>query len=222
MEDLVLVGSGGCMREILWQIWEHPQQCEKWNVIGYVDKQNAEGNPDCYVGGRCCQYLGDDTWLLERKEKTNVAICVGDSHLRKKIADVLSANKLLYFPVLILGNAEVCSDVQIGQGCIISINCAVSTNVKLGKFVFVNIGATICHDDVIGDFVTLSPGVKIAGAVTIDSMSDIGIGATVIQGIHIGQNVRIGAGGVVIRDIGDNCTAVGVPARVNNSKTERG
>ena len=42
----------------------------------------------------------------------------------------------------------------------------------------------------------------------------VGSGAKVLGPIHIGDNVRIAAGAVVLNDIPDNCTAVGVPARV--------
>jgi UDP-perosamine 4-acetyltransferase len=42
----------------------------------------------------------------------------------------------------------------------------------------------------------------------------LGTGTKVIQGLKIGKNTMIGAGAVVISDIPDNCTAVGVPARV--------
>jgi len=42
----------------------------------------------------------------------------------------------------------------------------------------------------------------------------VGAGAKVLGPINIGNNVRIAAGAVVLMDIPDNCTAVGVPARV--------
>ena len=42
----------------------------------------------------------------------------------------------------------------------------------------------------------------------------VGTGAKVLGPIHIGDNVRIAAGAVVLSDIPDNCTAVGIPARV--------
>lgn len=42
----------------------------------------------------------------------------------------------------------------------------------------------------------------------------IGAGAKIIGGVNIGNNVKIGANCVVVRDIPDNCTAVGVPARI--------
>ena len=45
----------------------------------------------------------------------------------------------------------------------------------------------------------------------------IGAGAIVIGGIKIGDNVKIGAGAVVTKDVPDNCTVVGVPARIIES-----
>lgn len=214
MKDLVLVGSGGCMREILWQIWELGSEHKEWNVIGYVDNRKSEGNEDCYIGDKCCPYLGDDTWLLKQTKNVNVAICVGSPSLRWKIFRKISINKLLIFPTLVLGDASICSDAQIGRGCIISNGSRVSTNVSMGEFVFLNMDTMVCHDGTIGNFVTLSPGVRLAGAVNVGEMVDIGLSASVIQGVYIGNNVKIGAGGVVIRDIEDNCTAVGVPTRV--------
>lgn len=42
----------------------------------------------------------------------------------------------------------------------------------------------------------------------------IGSGACVLGDITVGDNVKIGVNAVVLHDIPDNCTAVGVPARI--------
>lgn len=42
----------------------------------------------------------------------------------------------------------------------------------------------------------------------------IGAGAVILNNSRIGNNVCIGANAVVVNDIPDNCTAVGVPAKV--------
>lgn len=42
----------------------------------------------------------------------------------------------------------------------------------------------------------------------------IGSGAKVLGNIKIGNNCHIGANAVVVKDLPDNCTAVGVPARI--------
>jgi UDP-perosamine 4-acetyltransferase len=48
----------------------------------------------------------------------------------------------------------------------------------------------------------------------------LGLGSGVIPGIRIGRWSVIGAGAVVTKDIPDNCTAVGVPAKVIKTRGE--
>ncbi len=211
-QQLILTGAGGCMRELLWQIEELNRQQDTWDVIGYVDISDAHGT--ICVGDREYPYLGNDDFLLNKTEVTNVAICVGDPALREKIAKKLMANPQIRFPNLIMGDTRVCSDVQLGQGVIISMDCRVSTNVSIGDFTFLNIGSVVCHDGRLGDYVTLSPDARLAGNVSVGSGSDLGMGTRVIQGIRIGTWVITGAGSVVVRDLPDLCTAVGVPAGV--------
>ena len=45
----------------------------------------------------------------------------------------------------------------------------------------------------------------------------IGAGAKILGGIKIGNNVKIGANAVVVKDVPDNVTVVGIPARVVNA-----
>ena len=213
VKHIVLVGSGGCMRELVWQIQELNKEIQTWQIDGYVDAKEPEAGTQCVVGKEVIPYLGNDDYLLGKQEPVNVAVCVGNPALRKKIAERLKKNDNIQFPSLVLGNTRICDDVKMGEGCIISMDCRVSTNIRLGDFVFLNIGSRVCHDGRLGDYVTLSPDVKLAGDVQIDSACDIGLGAKVIQGITIGEGAVVGAGAVVVRDIAAGCTAVGVPAR---------
>ena len=202
--QIILAGSGGCMRELAWQMPD-------WQILGYVDITPPE-HP-VTIGNRTIPYLGNDDFLLQQTRDINVAIAVGDPALRQKIAQKLQTNPHIHFPNLILHGAEVCSDVKLGQGCIISMDARVSTNVRMGDFVFLNIGAMVCHDGRLGDFVTLAPDVKLAGAVHIGRHCDIGLGTKVIQGLTIADYVRTGAGALVVRDVEEAGTVVGVPAR---------
>lgn len=209
-ETLILAGSGGCMRELLWQIEELNCQKKTWSVPGYVDVEDCG---EILVGEKRYPYLGTDAYLLERKERTNVAVCVGSSALRRRIAGKLSVNPKLVFPNLILANTFVCPDVRMGRGNIISMDCRISTNVVMGDFNFLNMGAAICHDGVLGDYVTLSPDVRLAGNVTVGNGSELGMGTSVIQGIRMGENAVAGAGSVIIRDVSHGGRVVGVPGR---------
>ena len=213
MTDIILAGSGGCMRELIWQIQEQRKQDPMWNVIGYVDCKKPQQEDVLVVGKQQIPYLGDDDVLLEASEPVNVAVCVGTPALRKKIAEKLAQNPKIQFPNLILGEAKICEDAELGRGCIISMDTRISTNVQMGDFVFLNMGAGVCHDGRLGDYVTLGPDVRLAGNVTVGSESELGMGTRVIQGITIGARVCTGAGSVVVRELPDDCTAVGVPAK---------
>ncbi len=49
---------------------------------------------------------------------------------------------------------------------------------------------------------------------TIGDNCTLGAKCTILGGVTIGNNVKIGANAVVTQDVPDNCTAVGVPAKI--------
>ena len=213
MMDILLVGCGGCMRELAWQILEDNRSGHRWNIVGYVDNEPPAGGEDPAVSGFRIPYFGNDDDLLSSTCDRNVVLSLGSSSLRAKLAEKCRKNPHLHFPNVVLGSASVCDDVRMGHGCIVTMDARVSTNVLLGDFVFLNTGSIVCHDGTVGSFATLNPGARLAGAVTVGECTEIGMNAAVIQGIKIGRDSVIGAGAVVIRDVEDSSTMVGIPAR---------
>lgn len=211
--DILLVGRGGCMRELAWQILEDNRNGHRWNIVGYVDNTPPASGESTEVNGFHIPYFGGDDDLLSSVCDRNVILSLGSSRLRAKLAERFRQNPHLHFPNIVLRSASVCDDVRMGQGCIITMDARVSTNVLLGDFVFLNTGSMVCHDGVIGSFVTINPRVQLAGAVAVGECAEIGMGATIIQGRRVGRDAVIGAGAVVIRDVEAGVTMVGVPAR---------
>jgi len=95
---------------------------------------------------------------------------------------------------------------------------------KIGHGVFIDhgIGVVIGETAEIGDNCLIYQGVTLGGTgkqvgkrhPTLGNNVVVGAGAHVLGAIKIGDNVRIGAGSVVLRDVGADCTVVGIPGRV--------
>ncbi len=95
---------------------------------------------------------------------------------------------------------------------------------KIGKRFFVDhgMGVVVGETAEVGDNVLMYQGVTLGGTgkqggkrhPTVGNDVIIGVGAKVLGAITIGNNAKIGAGAVVLRDVPDNCTATGVPAKV--------
>lgn len=93
---------------------------------------------------------------------------------------------------------------------------------EIGKgteFSYQGLGVVIHKQAIIGKNCFIRQNVTIGGGGGPDGLPvigdnvDIGTGAVILGGVHIGNNVRIGANAVVNKDIPDNCTAVGAPAK---------
>jgi UDP-perosamine 4-acetyltransferase len=112
--------------------------------------------------------------------------------------------------VIIACDVELSEGVQIMAGAVLQAGC------RIGKNVVINTRATVDHDCQIGDHVHIASGATLSGGVEIGANSHVGAGATVIQCIRVGCNSIVAAGATVIRDVPDNVTVAGVPAKEIN------
>lgn len=95
---------------------------------------------------------------------------------------------------------------------------------KIGKGFFIDhgMGVVIGETTEIGDGCTIYQGVTLGGTgkdvgkrhPTIGNNVMIGAGAKVLGPVKIGSNSKIASNAVVIREVPENCTAVGIPARI--------
>lgn len=208
LKDIVIIGTGGCAREVLFLLEQNNQKQKVWNILGFIDNKNS-GEVHGYP------ILGNDDFLREYQGEIHAVCGIGSPILKKKIVERFQNDDNIIFPNLVAnGVIADFENIDIGQGCIICAGSILTTDIKLGNFVTINMSCTIGHDVIIGDYVTINPGSNISGNVTINNCADIGAGTKVIQGKCIGEAAILGAGAVVVQDIPSGCTAVGVPARI--------
>jgi serine O-acetyltransferase len=101
----------------------------------------------------------------------------------------------------------------------------------IGRRVFIDhgMGVVIGETAVIGDDCTLYHGVTLGGTSwnkgkrhpTLEQGVVIGAGAKVLGPITIGKGAKIGSNAVVVKDVPENATAVGIPARILEQESNK-
>ncbi len=101
----------------------------------------------------------------------------------------------------------------------------------IGRRVFIDhgMGVVVGETAEIGDDCTLYHGVTLGGTSwnkgkrhpTLMPGVVVGAGAKILGPITIGAGARVGSNAVVVKDVPDNATAVGIPARILDSAAEK-
>lgn len=138
---------------------------------------------------------------------------VGSNRVRARLIEEMEA---IGYTVIspVSRYAVVSKFAGIGAGTVVMPGAVVNAGAKIGKGCILNTNCSVDHDCVLGDYVHIAPGCAVSGSTEIGSGSFLGTGARVIDGVKIGKNVMLGAGAVAIDDLPDDCTAVGVPAKI--------
>ncbi len=112
----------------------------------------------------------------------------------------------------------------ISQRCSRKTGIEIHPGATIGRRFFIDHGTGVVIGETaeIGDDVTVYQGVTLGGTgkdhgkrhPTIGNNVMIGSGAKILGPFKVGDGSRIAAGAVVLSEVPDNCTAVGVPAKV--------
>lgn len=201
MRKLLIIGAGGhgavvaniademgVYEEIAFLDDGEIQQCLNFSVIGKTQDVNK------YV------------------DEYEFVVAIGNGVTRKRVMESIQAlgGKIA---TLIHPKAVIAKGVTLGEGTVVMAGAVIEPRAVVGKGCIINTSSSINHDVVLADFVHVAVGAHLAGTVIVGERSWIGVGATVKNNVCICKDTVIGAGCVVVKDINEEGTYVGVPAK---------
>jgi sugar O-acyltransferase (sialic acid O-acetyltransferase NeuD family) len=199
-KTIILVGGFHEMIELC-------EQCNV-NIAGIFDNQ-LQGE---YLGYKI---LGSDQDAINHSAQFRhypVILSPDSPTLREKLFHLYQEAGYT-FDGLISPTARISRTSHIDPLAVIQHGVNVSSNVAIGRFVKLNSLCNIMHDSIVQEFTTVAPNAVILGYVKIGRNCYIGANSTILPKQQLGNRIMVGAGAVVTRDIPDDHTMVGVPAR---------
>lgn len=197
-ESVVIIGAGGHGKVIADIVTASGDE-----VKGFLDDGKVKDSDilEFKVLGKLQDYVN--------YKDCSFVIAIGNPEVREKIAESLSVNwYTAVHPKAVVSKLGT----KIGEGTVVMANAVINPDAEIGKHCIINTAAVVEHDNMLEDYVHLSPNAALAGTVKIGKSTHIGAGATVINNINITNNCIVGAGAVVVKNLSESGTYIGIPA----------
>jgi sugar O-acyltransferase (sialic acid O-acetyltransferase NeuD family) len=203
MTRIVIVGAGGHGAIVADMLPD---------ALGFVD-DSVEKEGATILGLRVLGPIAS----LATIEHDAIVVAIGDNGARHLLTDrlIASGERLA---TAIHPSASIARSASVGDGAMISAGAVIQPRAVIGRGVIVNTKAAVDHDSVVGDFGHVSAGATVGANVRIGEESLVAIGASIVSGRRVGARSIVGAGAVVIRDVPDDVTVLGIPARITSDR----
>lgn len=206
---MLIAGAKGHAKEIL-QLFSQKNELDD---LVFFDDISTDLNRLIYEKFKIIKSLDVAKFHFKNHNK-NFVLGLGNPKYRKDVAlKLIKEGGVLNS--IISNTALIGSyNITLNNGINIMNNVMISNDVLVGEGALINAYVSIHHDVEVGDYCEISPFAVILGKAKIGNNTTIGANATVLPNVKIGSNVIVGVGAVVTADLPDNCTAVGVPAKI--------
>ena len=214
MKDLYIIGAGGFTMEVLFLIDRFYKK--NWKNIYIIDDDSDK------IGSNIRNVNVVSTindFIVKCKNgisiERDVLIAINNPIVRNTIVALFLEEKIkINFPNLVDGTLIFDAEYStMGKGNIIMDFVGITGNVTMGDFNIIGARTGIGHDSTIGNFNTFSPRVSISGNVMIGNGNTFGLNSAILQNKSIGDNNNIWSYTMILKNIKNNCTYFGIPAK---------
>ena len=209
MKNLVIIGARGWGREVYAAVMTTKEYLDgELAIKGFLDSKSdaLEG-----LRGNYPPILGT-VEEYEIQENDVFFVALGDSKWRRHYAEIIE-NKGGMFHTIICPDCIINDTAEIGEGSFISSWCNISDNVIIGKHVLTHNFCAIGHDAKVEDYCSLLSGAFMGGYSEIGEGSQMSPKSMILPHKKVGKNVMVGAASVVMRNIKDDISVHGNPAK---------
>lgn len=208
-EKVVLIGTGAQAKYALETLTLRDD-----NEIVGVYGLGAPGDEPEWLRAYGARFLGswDQAHPCPASLANRFLACCADADLKGRIFKQAESSGLQATNA-IHPAASIAMTARVADGAIVNAGAVVQPFAVIGRGVMLHANTVVEHDCVLGDFVNLAPGARLAGWVKLGCGVTVFVGASIIPQIEIGARSVVGAGAVVIRNVPEDCTVAGVPAR---------
>ncbi|PXX43522.1 sugar O-acyltransferase (sialic acid O-acetyltransferase NeuD family) [Hungatella effluvii] len=208
IKNLVIIGAGGCGREVLQWANDINEAERRWNIKGFIDDDlNALNEKRCSVS----VLSKIDDYKIDPEDE--FVCCIGNSGIRKLIVEKLK-KKGAVFTMVTHPNAVIANNCILGEGVIIYPFALISDNAILGDGCIINMHSSVAHDSVLGEYCTISAHCDITGMCRVGNRVFMGSTSHMIPGTTIGDDVYICAGSSVMSRVRSGMKVLGNPAKI--------
>jgi len=207
MKNLIIIGAGGCGREILQWAKDINKREMRWNIKGFIDD-----DLDALKGKKCDVTILSKIDEYQIEDDDEFTCGIGNGKVRKMVIDKMEA-KGAKFVNVIHPNAIVADSCSLGKAIVIYPYALISDNAVIGDGCIINMYSSVAHDSTLGEYCTISAHCDITGMCKLGDHVFMGTTSNMVPSSRIGNDVYICAGSTIMTRLKDGVKVIGNPAK---------